>query len=318
MTRAALALVALLAACDRRPPPPAPVADAAIAAVVDASPPEPVIDAGPATDECGPLQGKIKSAKSIGHTSIVYKIELEDGSKHAFKPNAKKMKDRWRGEVAAFRLGRALGLTNVPPACIRSYPTTELAALVGAPALEELIVAGDRIEGAVIPWITGLHFLPLEKEPLRSEARAWLRDRKKPIPADKLDLAAQISALVVFDAITTNWDRYSGANVGLDASGKRVLFIDNDAAFMTVPPERTRENQEALQQTERFSRSLLASLKLLTEEARLADAFRLGPDGSMLLPPAVIAAARRRIEGAVKIIEDKIAARSEADVLLFP
>lgn len=269
-------------------------------------------------DECGSF-AKIRSAKSVGHTSIVYKLELEGGAKYAFKPNAKKMKERWRGEVAAYRLGRALGLTNVPPACSRSYSVAELTAVLGPHALDDLIVSADAVVGAVIPWIAGLQFLPLEKDPLRSEARGWLRDRAAPIPADKADLAAQISTLIVFDAITTNWDRYSGANVALDASGRRVLFIDNDAAFTFQPPaERLRENEDAVRQTERFSRSLLTSLKTLTDDSRLGDAFGLAPEGTLLLTGAAITGVRQRIENAVKIIEDKIARRSEADVLVFP
>ncbi|MBX3227934.1 MAG: hypothetical protein KIT84_28095 [Labilithrix sp.] len=333
---AGLALLLLaLAACDRRTttPAPAPGGDSAAessappslagssAAAPTASAAMPDGEArAAARDECGPRVAKITRAKSIGHTSVVYKIELEGGGTYAWKVNATKVKDRWRGEVAAYRLGRALGIPNVPLACPRSFPRDEVLALLGRPAFDELIASpGDAIEGALIPWIPSLSFLALEKDPLRSEARAWLRDRAKPVPAEKSELAAQISTLVVFDAVAGHWDRYSGGNVGLDATGKQVLFIDNDSTFMSQPPaERMRENMDALARTERFSRSLYSALRALDGDAPLRAALGHGLDGEPLLLPPVVTLVRERLSAVLATIAKKIAERSEADVLVFP
>src|ERR1700743_669270 len=48
--------------------------------------------------------------------------------------------------------------------------------------------------------------------------------------------ASEISAMCVFDALPGNWDRWSGANIGIDAT-KHLLFIDNDGAFYDPVPQ---------------------------------------------------------------------------------
>lgn len=239
----------------------------------------------------------VRSAKSIGHTSIVFKIELETNQKLAWKPRSKRGKERWRGEIAAAKLGAALAIPNVPPACMRTFKTSELAPLLPKSALDEVIANEDgSIDGAMIPWIEGLQFLPLEKERPSS-------------------FAAQLSTLVVFDAITGNWDRYSGGNVGLDASGQRVLFIDNDAAFMEgAPPKDLAANVARVESTPRFSRSLVQRLRTLEP----SKAFGTLPGGAPLLPEAMLKTVSERIARVLKIIDAKIAARSEDDVLYFP
>ena len=180
------------------------------------------------------------------------------------------MKGRYKSEVAAFRLAEALGIANVPPACVRVLDARAAAAALAlnddAAKLfaDEAIVEQGKVYGALIPWIDGLSFWPLEKEPLRTEARTWL-GAGKPIPAGKIELARQASTLVAFDFITGNWDRYSGENVGLDSTGAHVLFIDNDAAFLELPPkEQLARNKALLDATNR----LLASLRRGRAQAR--------------------------------------------------
>src|SRR5580700_10938504 len=71
------------------------------------------------------------AATSIGHTSYVLKLRLSDGAKAAFKPRSKlPLGDhRYRGEIAAYRLARALGLDNVPPAFPRAFDAATLRSL---------------------------------------------------------------------------------------------------------------------------------------------------------------------------------------------
>lgn len=319
MKRAALAL--LLVACEKSAPPapaPAPSAAAPVAsvAVVDAAP-RPVLEKVViATEGCGALMPvTVRAAKSIGHTSVVFKIELETNQKLAWKPSSKRGKERWRGEVAAAKLGDALAISNVPPACLRTFRSSELAPLLPKGALDEVIAHEDgQIDGAMIPWIEGLQFLALEKEPLRTDWKTWLGSDAG-VPADKTTLAAQLSTLVVFDAITGNWDRYSGGNVGLDASGQRVLFIDNDAAFMEgAPPKELAANLARVESTHRFSRALVKRLRTLDP----AKAFGTLPGGTPLLPEPMLKTVAERVAQVLKIIDAKIAARSEDAVLAFP
>jgi hypothetical protein len=318
------ALALLLIACDRREGAP-PTADAAPARTVEAAAPSqgPLADAAPppvvqppvlATEGCGPgTPSPIRSVKSIGHTSVVFKIELESNEKMAWKPSSKRGKERWRGEIAAAKLGRALRIPNVPPACMRTFTMKELAPLLPKGALDEVIANEDgSINGAEIPWIEGLQFLPIEKEPLRTDWKHWLGDGG--IPPEKGNLAAQLSTLVVFDAISGNWDRYSGANIGLDATGRWVLFIDNDAAFMEgAPPKELAANLARLEATQHFSRSLVGSLRTID----VARAFGRLPGGAPLLPEAIVKTVRERIANILKVIDAKIAAGSDGDVLSF-
>ncbi|MBX3264153.1 MAG: hypothetical protein KF782_31060 [Labilithrix sp.] len=268
-------------------------------------------------------EGTPRSGKSVGHTSVVFKVELSSGKKAAWKPNARRVKGRYRGEAAAFRLAQALGIPNVPPACVRAFDANAAAAAL-APSPDaaklfasEAIVEGGKVHGVVVPWIDGLTFWPLEKEPLRSEVRAWLGAGGE-IPAAKVDLARQASTLVAFDFVTGNWDRYSGENVGLDRAGSLVLYIDNDAAFMEGPPKaRLAENQARLEATARFSRRLVARARAL-DEARLAAALGEEAPGRPLLSAAAVTAVAKRLAAFVAIVDAKIAAHGEDATLYFP
>ncbi|MFO0739268.1 MAG: hypothetical protein U0270_25455 [Labilithrix sp.] len=285
----------------------------ASAAPASSTPERPVL----ATEGCGAIMPlALRSAKSIGHTSVVFKLELETGQKLAWKPSSKRGKDRWRGEVAAAKLGDALSISNVPPACLRTYTIAQLTPLLPKGALDEVIANEDgSVSGAMIPWIEGLQFMGLEKEPLRTQSKEWLGAKDGGVPADKMNLAAQLSTLVVFDAITGNWDRYSGGNVGLDATGQRVLFIDNDAAFMEgAPAKDLAANVARVEATQRFSRALVKRLRALD----VAKAFGTVPGGAPLLPEGMLKTVSERIAKVLAIIDAKVAARSEDDVLYFP
>lgn len=245
---------------------------------------------------CDAPESPPRSGKSIGHTSVVFELELASGQKVAWKPRSRRGKDRYKGEVAAYRLGRALGIDNVPPACLRVFDAKDAAAALrrtgddAAKLLEaEAIAPSGKIPGAVIPWIDGLSFWPLEKEPLRTNVRTWLTSGAG-IPPSKTELARQASTLVAFDFLTGNWDRYSGENVGLDKKGTTVLYIDNDAAFMNRRAEGTdalARNKAALERTNRFSRSFVANVRELDAArltAALGDETRI--DRCCLPPPS--------------------------------
>lgn len=276
----------------------------------------------PAT--CADLTAAPAKGKSVGHTSVVFKLELANSRKIAFKPNARRVKGRYRGEIAAVRLADALGLSaQLLPACPCTFDRrTFMASLTPDAAklaeAELLPPNASDVHGAAIMWLDGLQFWPLEKEPLRSLVRSWLT-RGQSIPDGKSDFARQASQLIVFDYVTGNWDRYSGENVGLDKAGRTVLFIDNDAAFMESPPsDSVVQNRARVQGTDRFSKSLVTALRSIGSEAHLESV--LGQDGSLgpLLPRPIIDAVMRRIEETLKIIDTKIAAAGSADTLFFP
>ncbi len=149
------------------------------------------------------------------------------------------------------------------------------------------------MRGALIPWLDGLTFLPLETEPLRSRWGGWLVDGGV-IPDDQRALAADISTMLVFDYVTGNFDRWSGGNVGQDKVTGHLLFIDNDGAFYETPhPEPLARQLALVCRAGRFSKSFLKSLEELgPRELRAA----LGDDapGEPLLADKVLAGVDER------------------------
>ncbi|MFO0674060.1 MAG: hypothetical protein U0235_31320 [Polyangiaceae bacterium] len=80
--------------------------------------------------------------------------------------------------------------------------------------------ADDAVPGALIPWIEDLEVIRLESDPWKSRWRGWLLAGAE-IPASDRAMAAGIATMIVFDGVTGNWDRWSGANVAGTRSARR-------------------------------------------------------------------------------------------------
>ncbi len=288
--RGALLCVALLApaACKRdtpvEPTPPASAAPSEAAsspaplavAPVEAGAPDAsvALEKLAEADAAAYLHAAPEDGKSVGHTSVVFKLSLVGGFEAAFKPRSKRGDVRFKGEIAAYRLARALGLDNVPRAFPRSFRREDLKlALARHPDATELlekevVVEKDgTVRGALIPWIHGLEFLPLEGGEWRAKWEKWLSGEVE-VPKDQERLAAQISDMIVFDYVTGNWDRWSGGNVGFDRPTSTLLFVDNDGAFYDTPPAPFLAAQLArLEKTRRFSRRFVDALRKLDAAA---------------------------------------------------
>lgn len=300
--------------------------DAGIAFVfADADPMvAPQIDASaPKADKLLPYaSAKPKAAKSIGHTSVVFRLDFDPPMRAAYKPESKRGHKRYRGEVAAFRYGKLLGIPNVPPAGIRVFKREELhaAAQTDPKALalfdDEVIDEKGRVHGALMPWIDKLEFTPVESPAEKTHWQKWLKSGGEIADADKSE-AAQISTLVVFDCLTGNWDRWSGANVGIDRATGTLLFVDNDAAFFDPIPPAFQPQMALLKTVDRFSRALVSRLRAISA-LDLADAFGDEEPGAPLLPARVVAAADQRRKDVLAIIDEKIKSLGEGSVLSFP
>ena len=284
----------------------------------------PQIDASAAkVDKLAPYAtAKPKGAKSIGHTSVVFRVDFDPPMRAAYKPESKRGHKRYRGEVAAFRYGKLLGLPNVPPAGIRFFKREELGAATRADGRaaalfdDEVIDEKGRVHGALMPWIDKLEFTPVESPAEKARWQKWLKNGGDLADADKSQ-AAQISTLVVFDALTGNWDRWSGANVAIDKKTSTLLFVDNDAAFFDPIPPAFLPQMALLKTVDRFSRSLVARLRML-DALVLADAFADEEPGTPLLPARVVSAADQRRKDVLAIIDEKIKSLGEGSVLYFP
>ena len=286
------------------------------------------VDAGPTESDEARLARYARvlptKAKSIGHTSVVFRVDFEGGLRAAYKPESKRGHRRYRGEVAAYRLAKLLRLPNVPPATIRAMPRPALraaAASSDAKALslfdDEVIDRGGRVLGALMPWIDKLEFYPLESPTQKNQWTAWLKNGGE-IPEAERKIAAQVSTLLVFDALTGNWDRWSGANVGIDRPRDMLLFVDNDGAFFDPAPPGPLAAQMALVRgCDRFSRSLVARLRAL-DPISLADAIGDEEPGSPLLGAHTLANVDQRRKDVLGVVDQKIAALGEGAVLFFP
>ncbi len=256
--------------------------------------------------------------KSVGHTSVVFKLGLEGGVNVAFKPRSTRGDHRYRGEVAAYRLARALSLENVPLAMTRSFDYGTLRAAVGHEAIFAEVVKepDDSVRGALMPWIKGLEFLPLENGEWMPKWRGWLKQGAE-IPAEQRDLAAQISDLLVFDLVAGNWDRWSGGNIAIDrARGPHgtLLYVDNDGAFFDPPPVKEMKWPTALfEGVERFSRRFVASLRAVDVARAVGDE----APGEPLLSRRVLSQTEARRKHVLAIVDAKIAKLGEPAVLAF-
>ena len=319
--------VAAIVACNKPAPPP-PIADAseASAPIIDAAvnaAPDAARDAGAtgfwATCE-GPI-AELTSGKSIGHTSVVFKLEFANRKKAVFKPHSKKGPNRYKGEIAAYRLARFLNLGHVVAACPILFPKTKVdTALAGHPdaaALfsEQAIVENDAVRGALIDWVENLGFVEFEKEPLASKWKTWLK--KGASIEGSESMARETSQLVVFDYVTGNWDRWSGGNVGQDKDKGELLFIDNDGAFFENPPkDALARNKRLLEGMDRFPAPLIERLRTV-DETNLREAFGKDGDGKPLLSAKVISAVAARAKEVLEHVDKKVAANGEAETLYF-
>lgn len=271
------------------------------------------------SDDDDDLQAPPRTARSIGHTSVVFKLELANGTRAVFKPASRRGPLRYKGEIAAYRLGGALGIPNVPRAFFRALDARALgAAAAGNVAAAELftkeaIVSGAVVKGALIPWIDGLGFVELERD---ATWKTWLT-RDAAIPSDQRARAQEISTLVCFDFLTGNWDRWSGGNVGLDKANGRLLFIDNDGAFFEAPPaDALQKNKRLLAGVDRFSRSFVDRLRALDDEA-LDRVIGEESPGVRLLSAKALQGLKRRRRDLLAVIDAK---RPDAgdDLFAFP
>lgn len=274
--------------------------------------------------------------RSVGSTSVVFKVPLDGGLTAAFKPETKKHGSRWRAEVAAYRVSRLLGLDSVPPSVPRAAKMSALFASARSATAVKLLKEqclpreDGRVPGAMIAWVPGLSRLPLEIDPLWSASREWLsvlppvRPLEKRLPAaagrrvrEAKVLAPQISTLIVFDHLIGNRDRWSGHNVLLDVTHTRVIFLDHNLAFdAKLDVASTIKRNLVLHRVQKFSRSLVARLRTLSR-AELVDAVGLDDLGGPLLDDAQIDATLSHRDELVAYVDELVAQFGEEKILAF-
>lgn len=308
------ALALASAACSRAGGglgPPAP------AATTSASLLEPGPEAGAGTNPSAAapaaardplLTGEVVKSKSIGHTSYVLKVTLNDGAIAVWKPRSRlPLGDRrYRGEIAAYRLAAALSLPNVPRQAPRSFAASSLRAL--QPGFDDKALPDDdgRVRGAIAPWLERYEVVPLERPAARAGWEPWLTDGRTAVPSEQRALARDLSNLLAFDYLTGNWDRFSGGNLARDGAAGALLYVDNDGAFYDPPPAASLAAQLALlRRVARFSKSFVAALRSL-DESKLRAAFGDEAPGVPLLPGRVVAGVDQRRKTVLGLVDARL------------
>ena len=328
MRRSAAVFILMAApACRKTPPHVEAIADATAPGFALVRPSATANAAGSArlTTDAGSFAlfelARPTSGKPIGHTSIAFKLGLSPPATCAWKPRSRRGGSRYKGEIAAYRLGIALAIPNVPPAIPRSFTTTSLRNVLTESGrtlfdAEVLPETDGSVSGALIPWIADLEFLPLESDTWQKRWKKWLSANHPEPLGDEAQLASQISMMLSFDYLQANWDRWSGGNVGFDRTSNRILFIDNDGGFLEPAPADALARQLALvHECDRYSRAFVAAVQAL-EPVRLSAAINL--DAFPLLDERVLAGIETRRKKFLEVVRSKIAARGEANVLAFP
>jgi hypothetical protein len=284
------------------------------AASAPAAPTEAPVAADPYAD-AAPI-----SARSIGHTSYVLKVTLEGGFAAAYKPGSTlpRGKHRYKGEIAAYRLARALGLDNVPLAMPRAFSASALRGVFPTPKgaadfdHKAIVDAAGFVHGALMPWIRDYRALPLEEGSWRARWESWLMNPATHVPDGQESLAASISTMLLFDYVTANWDRWSGGNMARAGDEGRLLFVDNDGAFYEHPAREPLAAQlTRIRRIVRFSRSFVASLHAV-DDAKLRAAFGEETPGVPLLSDHVIADVEGRIATVLGIVDASINRQGDA------
>jgi hypothetical protein len=279
----------------------------------------------------GPLRAApLKSVKlKGGGLTLSFKLVFENGAEAAFKPNQRGRTggQEPRYEIAAYRIDRLLGLVRVPPAIGRSFPVLAIRHAWGGSDEKriqlqtDLISHGGLVAGEVSWWIPVIKAARIEGEQIDepSGEAIWRRYLTigSDIPPGVRDMVVQISNMIVFDLIINNSDRWAGANTKMSEDGTVLYYMDNTLAF-------GRDKRGAprlwgqLRKVQRFSRSLVAKLRSLSEET-LRRVLAEAPDPfKELLHPDEIDALFARREQLLAYIDALATKKGEAAVLYFP
>lgn len=308
------------------PPPPAPT-ERIVESVYGA----------PDADLLGPVgQGKVSRIKlNHGGTSLSLRVDFESGARASFKPEQIHPQSDPRREIAAYRLDRLLQIGRVPPAKSFVVPVADLLAaaepshrtyIQGRLADEALMRKGEGglavLRGELSWWVPEIKLAKLG--PFRIDEKdgkaAWVAALQigAPLADEQRDFVAQISAVILFDVLIDNPDRWTGANTVMSPDGKTLYFMDNSMSFSRFGFGH-QSNLLALRRIQMFPRALVERIRGLTREA-IAAAISVGEDDGLapLLDDKELDAILVRRDNMLRYIDQLIAEHGEATVLAFP
>ncbi len=198
----------------------------------------------------------LRVIERFNSSTLVFHCDLGDGIEMAFKPARQGEHDWWIHEVAGYELARALGMEGrVPPAVARRVPVSALDGFLREANLE--VNRDGTVDGAAIFWMPVLRRTNLHTAESRDEWNPWL-DPRREIPAARRVRATQIAALIAFDYLQANFDRWNSANVPQDERDDLVFRDNNRGWYMENLVRLDRGGIDGLR---RIPASLLAAIE---------------------------------------------------------
>lgn len=254
---------------------------------------------------------RVLGRQNVGSTSVNLHLRLEGGIDAAWKPRTSTHRDSYRAEIAAYRLNRLLGLSRVPPAVSRAIPRATLRLAPDSPVLFD---RDNTARGAAIYWVPVLRPSRIDGVEEQERWGPWLRQGRT-VPPDQAQRAEEISTLLVFDFLTGNWDRWSGANVPMDPEG-HLIYRDNNSGFEEPFVEGLlQRSRSLLNRTQRFSRAVIGRARAMTEASVRAE-MALDPDRSTpLLSAGQLRSLLRRRDLLLGYVDALVRRHGEAAVL---
>lgn len=257
--------------------------------------------------------GRIIGRQNVGSTSVNFHLRLAGEIDAGWKPRTSTHGETYRAEIAAYRLNRLLGLSRVPPAVSRSIPRSALHLPATSPVVSE---RDQTVRGAAIYWVPVLRDSLIDRPREIERWSRWLTQGRT-LPDDQRVRAEEISTLLVFDFLTGNWDRWSGANVPMDAAG-HLIYRDNNGAFEEpFVLGLMQHGMSQLRRAQRFSRSVIERARGLTEASVRAE---MALDGDPAHPPLTTSQIRsllRRRDALIEYVDGLVRRHGEASVLVF-
>ncbi len=265
------------------------------------------------------------SFKPVGARAALFRTALAVPFEAAFKAPTAERPLGPQAEVAAYAVARCLRLDNVPPAVARAVPLEMLRARLASSAAAKWPEIAARVQaapdglvhGAFIYWIADLTTLDIDRAAGLTRAREQLRIDGILADADK-PLATAISAMLAFDYIVGNFDRWSGGNVKGSPDRARLYVRDHDLAM----PRRLSDPLHArlaseMQIAQRVGRSFYEHARALTSACieRELSHCRLPPGE---VSAAQIAGVLDRRDGFVSHVQALIDEHGQDAVLFFP
>jgi hypothetical protein len=264
-----------------------------------------------------------------GGSSLSLRIDFASGVRAAFKPVQIHPQSDPRREIAAYRIDRLLGLGHVPPARSGAFAIDDLVAAadpgsrdhVAARLADEAIATGGKLRGELSWWIPEIKRVRLGgkyvDEPDGEALWTEYLQAGAARPAELEPMLAQLAAVIVFDVVIDNADRWSGNNTQGSTDDRVLYFMDNTLAFSQYTRGHT-ANLARLYRIQVFPRGLIGRLRALTAESvaaalGAADAV-LGP----LLTPAELRAMLSRRDHVLEYVDRLIADLGEDAVLTLP